>query len=104
MIIRVCLYGFVFFPFDSNMGLCDFIILQHDHDLRNERSFKKPVYVRLFSERAKLNPCPSLGSTIKQAKLKHNNVFVNKLEYETGFKYIYNILCLYVYVYRNILI
>ena len=45
----------------------------------------------------------SLGSSIKQVKLKHNKVFVNKL---VGMRFdltIYNIIWLYVYKYEHML-
>ena len=46
----------------------------------------------------KSNLSPSLSSTIKRAKLKHNNVFVNKLVNMMRFhSSIYNIILLYVY-------
>ena len=46
----------------------------------------------------------SLGSTIQQAKIKHNNVFVNKLMSMMLDLSRCNIRCFYVYVCKNMLI
>lgn len=43
---------------------------------------------------------PSLGTSIKQVKLKHNNVFMNKFMSMTLDLSIYNIIYLYVYMYK----
>ena len=52
----------------------------------------------------KPNSSPSLSSFSKRAKLKHNNVFVNKLVNNGArFKiYIYIYIILYIYRYTNI--
>jgi len=52
----------------------------------------------------KSNSSPSLSSTIKRAKLKHNNVFVNKLVNMMRLhSSIYNIILLHVYLSKIIL-
>ena len=54
-------------------------------------------YVSLFSKWAKLKP-KYLSLTIKLAKFKHNNVFVNKLMSMMLDLSIYNIIRLYEYM------
>ena len=58
---------------------------------------------RLFSKRAKLK-LPSLSLIIKWIKFKHNNVFINKFVSMRLDLSIYNIISLYVYMYKNTLI
>jgi len=59
------------------------------------------MFVYLVNE---LSSSPSLGSTIIQANLKHDNVIMNKLESIRFNLYIFNIICFYVYMYKNLLI
>lgn len=58
------------------------------------------VFVYLVNESSSIL---GLGSSIKQVKLKHNKVFVNKL---VGMRFdftVYNIIWLYVYKYEHML-
>ena len=59
------------------------------------------IFVYLANE---LNSSLSLHSTIKKAKLKHNNVLVNKLVNMRLDLSIYDIIYLHVYIYTNIVI
>ena len=83
-----------------------------------EFKLKKYIYIYIFVCLVnKSNLSPNLGAIIKQVKLKHNNVFINKLMNLRLFFFfflkninlrldltIYNIIFLYVYLSKNILI